>query len=217
MLIFTINNYIRKDILSMKKELTYFNIEGCYGGNQNWFYDPMMKLGGCAAVVTCDLCIYLNLFKGIQNLYPLDINSLKKEHYIKFSKIIKPYLHPRLKGINTLNLYIDGFKSYLDDINNTEIKIKPFRGENSVYDAEKIVVEQIEKEIPIPFLLLKHKNIELNELVWHWFLIVGYEKTDDDLLIKIATYGKYNWISFKNIWDTGYEQKGGMIIINLEE
>ena len=44
----------------MKKELTYFNIEGEYGGNQNWFYDPMMRLGGCAAIATCDLCIYLN-------------------------------------------------------------------------------------------------------------------------------------------------------------
>ena len=41
----------------MKKELTYFNIEGEYGGNQNWFYDPMMRLGGCAAIATCDLCI----------------------------------------------------------------------------------------------------------------------------------------------------------------
>ena len=48
----------------MKKELTYFNIEGEYGGNQNWFYDPMMRLGGCAAIATCDLCIYLNLYSG---------------------------------------------------------------------------------------------------------------------------------------------------------
>ena len=91
--------------------------------------------------------------------------------------------------------------------------MEPFSGENSVYDGEKIVVGQIEKEIPIPFLLLKHKNKKLNELVWHWFLIVGYEKTEDDLLVKIATYGKYNWISFKNLWDTGYDEKGGMIII----
>ena len=118
-----------------------------------------------------------------------------------------------MKGINTLQLYIDGFSSYLYDINDEEIKMEPFSGENSVYDGEKIVVGQIEKEIPIPFLLLKHKNKKLNELVWHWFLIVGYEKTEDDLLVKIATYGKYNWISFKNLWDTGYDEKGGMIII----
>jgi len=200
----------------MKKELTYFNIEGSYGGNQNWFLDPMMKLGGCAAVASCDLCIYLKIFRGIQYLYPFNINSLRREDYIKFSKIMKPYLHPRIKGIDTLELYIDGFKSYLYNLKDKKIKMEPFSGESSVYDGEKIVISQIEKEIPIPFLLLKHKNKKLNELIWHWFLIVGYEKTDDDLLVKVATYGKYNWISFKELWDTGYEKKGGMIVINLQ-
>ena len=82
--------------------------------------------------------------------------------------------------------------------------------------VKKIVINQIDKEIPIPFLLLKHKNSKLKELVWHWFLIVGYEKSDDELFIKIATYGKYNWISFNELWDTGYEEKGGMIIVDIQ-
>ena len=59
----------------MKKELAYFNIEGEYGGNQNWFYDPMMRLGGCAAIATCDLCIYLNLYRENKHLYPFNIDS----------------------------------------------------------------------------------------------------------------------------------------------
>lgn len=199
----------------MKKELTYFNIEDSYGGNQNWFLDPMMKLGGCAAVASCDLCIYLKLFKEIQNLYPFNVNQLKKEDYIKFSKIMKPYLHPRIKGIDTLELYIDGFSSYLYNMKCEKVNMEPFSGKSSLYDGEKAVISQIEKEIPIPFLLLKHKNKNLNELIWHWFLIVGYEKTEEDLLVKVATYGKYSWISFKELWDTGYEKKGGMIVINL--
>lgn len=62
----------------MKKELIYFNIENSYGGNQNWFYAQTMKLGGCAAVVACALCIYLNLLRGIQHLYPFNIDSLQK-------------------------------------------------------------------------------------------------------------------------------------------
>ena len=31
----------------MRKELEYFRIENAYGGSQDWFGDPMMKLGGC--------------------------------------------------------------------------------------------------------------------------------------------------------------------------
>lgn len=58
---------------------------------------------------------------------------------------MKPYIHPRFKGINTLQLYIDGSRAYLYGINDEEIKMKPFIGENSVYDGEKIVVSQIEK------------------------------------------------------------------------
>ena len=200
----------------MKKELRYFNIQDSYGGNQNWFSDPMMKLGGCAAVVSCDLCIYLKMIKGYDNLYPFNINSLKKDDYIEFSKIMKPYLRPRIKGIDTLELYIDGFRKYLDDINDKVIEIKPFSGENSVDSAKEIIINQIDKDMPIPFLLLKHKNKKIKELIWHWFLIIGYEEIDDDLLIKIVTYGKYQCISLNNLWNTGYDKKGGMIIIDLE-
>ena len=77
-------------------------------------------------------------------------------------------------------------------------------------------MSQIDKEIPIPFLLLRHKNKVLDEYIWHWFIIAGYKKTYDDLLVKVITYGKYEWISFKELWDNGYEQKGGMIIVDLQ-
>ena len=53
----------------------------------NWFYDPMMRLGGCAAIATCDLCIYLNLYSGNKHLYPFNIDYLQKKDYIKFSEI----------------------------------------------------------------------------------------------------------------------------------
>ncbi|WP_455538205.1 hypothetical protein [Terrisporobacter sp.] len=201
----------------MKKELKYFNIENYYGGNQNWFWDPTMRLGGCAAVTACDLCIYLDILDDSKHLYPFDVNSLKKSDYIKFSKVMKSYLRPRMSGINTLQLYIDGFNKYLADMNDKIIRMRPFDGRNSVDDAENIVINQIDKKIPIPFLLLKHKNPKLSDLVWHWFLIVGYEKTDDDFLVKIATYGGYRWILFNELWNTGYEEKGGMIIVNLQE
>ena len=129
----------------MKKELTYFNIEDHYGGNQNWFIDPMMKLGGCAAVTTCDLCIYLNIMRGNEHLYPFDINSLRKADYIKFAKIMKPYLRPRMSGINTLQLYIDGLGKYLYNVKDEGIKMTPFSGENSVSCGEEVVINQINK------------------------------------------------------------------------
>ena len=55
----------------MKKELDYFRIGNSYGGNQDWFLDFMMKIGGCAALTACDSCIYLDLYKGTE-LYPYE-------------------------------------------------------------------------------------------------------------------------------------------------
>ena len=51
----------RKEKSIMKKELEYFYIGKAYGGNQEWFFDAMMRIGGCAAVTACDSCIYLSL------------------------------------------------------------------------------------------------------------------------------------------------------------
>ena len=201
----------------MIKELSYFNIGNCYGGNQNWFYNPIIRFAGCSALTSCDLCIYLSLFKDIKHLYPFDINSLQKEDYIKFSKIMKEHLNPRMNGISTLELYIDKFKSYLNSVKDEYINIESFSAKNSEYEGKKIVINQINKEIPIPFLLLKHKNKDMSDLTWHWFLIVGYKKIDEDLFVKIATYGKYQWISFKKLWESGHDKKGGMIIVDLKK
>ncbi len=70
----------------MKIELPYFQIENSYGGNQSWFRDLMMKLGGCAAVTACDICINMALYDRKSNLYPYDVTYLNKEDYLKFFK-----------------------------------------------------------------------------------------------------------------------------------
>ena len=78
----------------MKNELDYFTIEGCYGGNQDWFTNLVMHMGGCAAATACDSCIYF----GLQNekmkpLYPFDIECLTKEDY----KACSPYTNKKME------------------------------------------------------------------------------------------------------------------------
>ena len=34
----------------MKKILNYFSVDGAVGGNQEWFKNVVMYIGGCAAV-----------------------------------------------------------------------------------------------------------------------------------------------------------------------
>ncbi|MFA9377474.1 MAG: hypothetical protein ACERKZ_12055 [Lachnotalea sp.] len=196
-----------------RKELPHFKIGNSFGGNQNWFRDRFMKMGGCAAATACDTCINMALYNNKIHLYPYDIQKLNQDDYIKFSMIMKPFLTPRLQGIDTLKLFIDGFYKYLQEVDEKNIQLVDYSGDMSEKNAIVEVKSQIDHGIAIPFLLLRHKNYNFKHFTWHWFLIVGYEEFENEFLVKIATYGEFYWLSFHELWATGFKKKGGMILV----
>lgn len=199
----------------MKKELNYFRIENAYGGSQSWFNDFVMRMGGCAAAAACDSCIYFEKYRGKKGLYPYDIANITKEDYNKFSQVMKPYLTPRLTGINTLDLYIKGFLRYLAACGNRNIVIEPLYGREPVERARAVLQQQINEGFPIPCLLLHHRNPDFKNYDWHWFMLTGYESFEDNCMVKAATYGGFRWLDFNELWDTGYRKTGGLIIYKI--
>ena len=148
----------------MKKEPDYFTIEGCYGGNQDWFTNLVMHMGGCAAATACDSCIYF----GLQNekmkpLYPFNIECLTKEDYKAFSQLMKPYLKPRAGGVRKLSWFVEGLGRYIQDINEVKhtdiyIRMEEFCGDHTWHEAAIFIKEQLDQDIPVPYLLLRHQN-----------------------------------------------------------
>lgn len=201
-----------------KKELEYFEIDGAFGGNQDWFTNVVMNIGGCAAATACDCCIYFAKRMGAEKLYPFDIDHLNKEDYKRFSQIMKPYISPRVSGVKKLAWFISGFQEYLNDIGATgQIAMEEFPGGHTVKEAESFVKSQIGKGMPIPVLLLQHKDrAQFKDYIWHWFLIVGYEQAGKELKIKTATYGEAVMFSLKEMWETGYAEKGGLVKLTLQ-
>ena len=201
----------------MKKELEYFTIDGAFGGSQDWFTNIVMHIGGCAAATACDCCIYLALRKEARYLYPGPVHSLTKEDYISFSQKMKPYIRPRVSGVKKLQWFIEGFEKYITDAaagqeHPLPVTMSEFPGERSFDDAKDFVRSQIDAGYPIPYLLLRHREAEkYKDYIWHWFLLVGYEETGADLLVKTATYGESDTFSLRDLWDTGCTEKGGMI------
>lgn len=195
----------------MKKELDYFMIDTAVGGNQEWFKNVVMYIGGCAAATACDCCIYFALRRGKAHLYPRDVHSLTKEDYIAFSQKMKPYIRPRVGGVKELSMFTDGFGRYLADAGEQELALTAFSGEHTVDEAVVFIREQINAGYPVPYLMLKHKKSRYRDFVWHWFLCYGYEERSDGMYITVATYGERYVLPLRDLWDTGYGEKGGLI------
>ena len=196
----------------MKNELQYFNIGASYGGQQEWLPKYMMRIGGCAAVTACDCSIYFELYKNFHGLYTGDIKNLTRDDYIKFTDVMEPYLHPRWSGINKLSIYIEGFTKFLRDRGENNLQLIGWEGWQDFQATHMVLKHQIDNGYPIPCLILNHKNPTLEDYVWHWFLITGYEFTEKNVYAKLVSYGIARWFNFDLLWDTGFDQKGGLII-----
>lgn len=195
----------------MKRQLEYFTIDGAVGGNQEWFRNVVMYMGGCAAATACDCCIYFAQ-QGKNQLYPYDIRHLTKEEYIRFGMKMKPYLRPRVGGVKKLSMFMEGFEAYLKDNGEDGLLMHGFDGGESVEKAAEAIKKQIDQGLPVPYLMLRHQNPEYKDFVWHWFLCYGYEETEHSFQITVATYGEASTFALEDLWNTGCEEKGGLIL-----
>ena len=197
----------------MLKELDYFWVGEEYGGRQSLLPDMVMRFAGCAAVTACDSLIYMTLYKNLKNLCPFSTDQLRGRDYVAFFKTVKPYLRPRLMGINRLEIFVAAFKKFLKEHGTFFLDVLPWSGDHDEQNTVETIKQQIDRGFLIPYLLLHHKNPNFENYEWHWFLLTGYdEKPDGRFLVKAVTYGAYEWLDFAKLWNTGYDRKGGLIL-----
>ena len=201
----------------MRKELEHFRIGESYGGNQDWFSSFMMRLGGCGAETACDSCIYFALHMGFDKLYPYDLSQLPRKSYVDFAHVMEHYLWPRMTGINRLDIYTEWLGKYFRDCGETRIAMDTLDGNESAEAAERAVIQQIDRGYPVPALILNHRDREMRDFNWHWFIINGYEEREDGLWVKTVTYSSYLWVSLRRLWDTGYNTRGGLVLYRIND
>ena len=126
---------------------------------------------------------------------------------------MKPHLHPRWQGIDTLDLYLSGLSAYWYSADVHSLKGSGLSGTASWREARELVRERVNAGIPVPCLLLYHKSRTLKDFEWHWFNLAGYEEFDGEFYVKAVTYGTFYWL---NLWDTGQRRKGGLIRIDVK-
>ncbi len=202
--------------MTRKKILDYFTIDGTPGGNQEWLPEWDMNMGGCAAVTACDTCIFLSRLENdnkFLSLYPFDPKNLSRTDFVKFASVMKPFLTPRYHGIDFLETYICGFYDYMKKVKNNSLIFEGISGNVDYETFSSTIINQIDRNFPVPFLLLNHHDIKLDDFEWHWFNLAGYEEIENDVNVLTVTYAEYKWFSLKNLYDTHNERKGGIIRI----
>lgn len=192
--------------------IDYFNIEGTPGGNQDWCTDFWMHLGGCAALAACDLSICLSKNLRLTDCCPYDPENMTKKQYVDFSMVMKPYIHPRMGGVAELSLFTDGYGKYLND-RGYDVTFDLCPGEKSFEEAEIFLKNALKKNLPVPFLLLRHRDKSLKDLNWHWFMITGCDVRNERSILKYHTYGEEQEVDFQQLWSTGMYRRGGMAAI----
>lgn len=203
--------------MDIKKELPHFYIGESLGGQQEWYSritDFGMNVGGCAAITACDCAIYFAKYFNLRGLYPFDLQNISQEDYLRFGKIMEPYLYPRWSGVDKLEIYLDGFGRFLKD-RNADIKLSGWSGENNFSDTWQILAAQIDSDYPLPCLILNHQAPSLADYVWHWFILNGYEIRGEKFFVKAVSYGVGRWFNFATLWDTGNQRKGGLILFEI--
>ena len=198
----------------VKRELEYFYVDGRFGGRQAWFWDPALRLAGCAALAACDSCI--SMAPSCPELCPFDARALDRRHYMSFVHRMKSYLRPRLGGIDSLELFVEGLGRYFHDVGAGNIRMDRLPGDRCLEAAERAVRGQIDGGLAVPFLMLRHKDKkEMDDYIWHWFMLTGYEDREDGLWVKATTYGEWHWKKLARLWDTGHDRKGGLILYRV--
>ena len=200
----------------MRKELDHFLIDGSLGGQQEWFSEYWMKIGGCGAVTACDVSIFLARNWDLPAACPFDPWDFTKEDYLAFGERMRKYLSPRSTGIDRTEIYVDGFREYLSDAGVTGIGFREVSGTEDAETAVREVREQIDRGLPIPYLMLMHRDKALDDYMWHWFLLEGYDDTEDAFLVKVVSYGEGKWMDLRHLWRTGRRRKGGFVLLQMD-
>ncbi len=124
-----------------------------------------MHLGGCAALTTCDAFIDFSLYRGRDDLYHFknpEKKVMTRQTYSRFAMSVKLYLEPRRTGIKDLQTYMDGVNLYLEDTDVTDLYLNGLEGSESYETARDTIRTSIDEEIPVAYLMLKHRDKEFD-------------------------------------------------------
>ncbi|MBP3940050.1 MAG: hypothetical protein J6D00_00940 [Christensenellaceae bacterium] len=204
----------------MAKEITFLNIDGNYGGDQNWLPEHSMRRGGCSTVVAVELSACLrHIDKKYEALSPIGIYT-SKEGFTEFSVEMFKYVYPKYRGLPSIHYFEECYNEYAASVG-MQVEYAKLPEHSSYEEAENFLREWIDKGYPIACLVLEHESRLIWDITWHWFTLTGYEDTENGMDVIFGTYGEKCRLPFRSIWEKGNPEKraeegdvAGLIVIH---
>ncbi|MEE0618830.1 MAG: hypothetical protein UCP83_16285 [Intestinibacter bartlettii] len=199
--------------------LDYLKIEGnnenyiYYGGDQEWFKTAWRRISGCGPTTASAIIMYENRKNDIEG-----VKKYSKSKFLDLMNDIWDFITPiKGKGVNTVDLFFEGFKKYTKARYNKykesifmKIPIN-FEDRPNKKEVFNFLYKALEKDHPIAFLNLDNgKENKLHR--WHWVAIVGisYDDLSDKLEATIADEGMLKKINL-GLWLTTAKNEGGFV------
>lgn len=191
------------------RELDFLKVNGAYGGNQYQFRHPIMNRGGCSTVCGCHAAALLAVHDPKRaDLYPYAGLDLSQPEFTKFADRMYRFVAPGFRGMAETKLFERGFAKYAA-AHGIEVQFESLQGDASYEEARNMIHRYIDAGISVQYLLLRHTNPLFDEIEWHWFTITGYQ--GDEIIY--STWGERRTADLKLLWDTGHQEKGGILAV----
>lgn len=198
------------------REIPFFTIEGqYYGGDQYWNTQWMMKNAGCSTATATEISIWLAKRGIAPALCPFDPQHVSRAAFLSLFSQIYPYVHPTVGGLTNIDRYGRMFQEYGASCG-VNLAAAVLSGNAQASQAAAFIRSSIDADLPLAYLMLRHRDPRFDDFEWHWFTVTGYEEASAGLELIAATYGEKYRFALHDAWNTGFERKGGLVRVSPE-
>jgi len=180
-----------------------------YGFNQEWYSSKWKKTAGCGPTIASSIYLYLSFFSE---------NQTKKE-CIPLQEMLWSYVKPSIFGISTIVEFKNKFEKFTNE-HEPSITFKMFevlkKKDNNKQEFINFIMDEINNNHPIAFLNRDNGN-QKNLDRWHWTIIVGYEKLEDELMVDVIDNGDLITINSSQWYDSTRLGGGCVSVFHKEE
>lgn len=195
------------DTLSLKN-IEALRIEGSdlYGCNQEWYAKPWQRLSGCGPTTASMIALY----QVHQELGPKTLDEAKA-----MMEAVWDYVTPGFGGINRLDRFFKGYDAFLASRQLSHacfaLEIPKLKSQRpSLAKVSDFLSKALKADAPIAFLNLNNGKVH-NLEAYHWVLITGIDRIDDQHLMAHILDGGQRLVIDLALWLETTTSSGGFI------